>query len=379
MAKRIGIITLYRGYNYGTSLQAYALKQFVASLGYDTDIIWTAEGAKRGRDIRIGKIARIFWRCLWHPSLLKHTFLSYKNSLLKDINPKIKAKFLAFAKEYLAVKALTREKLKSFAYSEDTLAIICGSDQIWSANSANIEPLYFLRFAPQNKRISYAPSFGAIKVPSYNKKILAQYIKEIPFISVREAAGAEIVKELTGKQAAVLADPTLLLDWEDIKPYQSKKPYILAYFLDTPSKYALQTLGDISKKYNYDIKVFPYRYKEYEQFPGLQFYPAGPLDFVSLIKGAECVLTDSFHGTVFSINFNIPFWVFERNYASAKNQNTRIISILEKTGLQNHYITKTTPNNLPTGIDAKAWIIEQRKKAKEYLVQSIEKARGINE
>ncbi len=209
---QVGLVTLYRGYNYGTSLQAYALKQFISSLGYKTKIIWLEEGANKGRDIRLGKIGKMLWRCFLHPQLLKHTFLSYKNSFSKTLSPAIKTKFLEFADTMLQIKGLSAEQLKIFAQDKNTLAVVCGSDQIWSAIAANIEPLYFLRFAPKQKRVAYAPSLGSKNVPSYNKKILAKYISEIPFVSVREESGAHIVKELTDKDVTVLVDPTLLLD-----------------------------------------------------------------------------------------------------------------------------------------------------------------------
>lgn len=384
MTQQIGIVTLYRGYNYGTSLQAYALKQFVSSLGYDVDIIWTLQGADLGRDIRLDKILRMAWRCLWHPELLKYTFLSYKNSLSKPLDPQIKTKFLAFARQFLCINSLSKEQLKQFSYSQDTCALICGSDQIWNAGAANVEPLYFLRFAPQHKRIAYAPSFGIPFVPKYNQKTLTHYIREIPFISVREESGAKIVNKLTGKKATVLPDPTLLLDWQGIYAYQNGKPYVFAYFLDTPCECALKTLSFISQKYAYDIIVCPYPHKIYEQLLGVQFFPAGPMEFVSLIKGACCVLTDSFHGTAFSVNLGTPFWTFERNYASAKGQSTRITSLLEKTELQSHYITNEASGNCDLPMDkstlqeAKKWIVLQRQKATDFLLHAIEQAGGIN-
>ena len=370
---KVGLVTLYRGYNYGTSLQAYALKRFISSLGWRTELLWLAEGAGKGRDIRLAKIAKIVWRCLWHPQLLRHTFLSYKNSFSKPLPSEIREKFLTFAHTKLQVKGLPAAQLKKFAQDDDTLALVCGSDQIWSAAAANIDPLYFLRFAPEHKRVAYAPSFGGKTVPEYNRKILASYIREIPFVSVREDSGADIVKNLTDKDAPVLPDPSLLLDWEEFAGPAPFDNYIAAYFLDTPSQAALQSLQRISAKHGCQIIAFPYRHAAYERLPRITYYPAGPQDFVRLIKGAKCVLTDSFHGTVFSINLQTPFWTFQRNYASGKGQSERLLSLLGKINLQSRYITspdiktQDIPSDAQTQTAAKEWVISQRNAARDFL------------
>ena len=383
MAKQIGIVTLYRGYNYGTSLQAYALKQFITSLGYNAHIIWTSQGVTCGRDIRLNKIARMVWRCLWHPTLIKHTFLSYKNSLSKIINPQIKVKFLSFAKKFLAVKGLSKEQLINFAASADTIALVCGSDQIWSATAANVEPLYFLRFAPEKKRIAYAPSFGASSVPDYNREILVRYISEIPFISVREESGAQIVRQLTERQVPVLLDPTLLLDWEEFTiKTDPKEDYILAYFLDEPSQIALDSLHYISQQHNCQVWAFPYKHPAYRTLSNVKQVTAGPEEFVKLIKYAKCVLTDSFHGTIFSINLQTPFWTFARNYVAGKGQSDRLTSILGRLNLQEHYITQPDEkiHQIPTDIvalqTAKKWIVVQRELSKKFLQNALSQIEG---
>ena len=190
---RVGIITLYRGYNYGTSLQAYALKKYIASLGYDAQIIWSKENTTAGRDIRIGKIIRIVRRSCFRPKLFKHTFLGYKNSIAAEIPTSIKRRFLEFTQRELQVEGMSMRNLKKFASSEKTVAVVCGSDQIWSAAGANVEPLYFLRFVPREKRVAYAPSFGSSTVPSYNRNLLKKYLEDIPKISIREEQGAKII------------------------------------------------------------------------------------------------------------------------------------------------------------------------------------------
>ncbi len=374
---KIGIITLYRGYNYGTSLQAYALRKFVASLGYNAEIIWTKQGASLGRDIRLDKIFRIFFKGILHPALFKKTFLAYRNSLSKPINKTVKDLFINFANNELQVRALPKHELTQYARDKNTKAIICGSDQIWNTESANIDPLYFLQFAPKNKRIAYAPSFGRNYVPSYNKKILTRYLNEIPHISVREESGAAIVKELTGRDVPVLIDPTMLLDWgEWIK--KKEKRYIAAYFLDTPSHSAIENLNLMSEKYNYPILFFPYMFENYSKLKNIEQKIVGPKDFVNIIANADCVFTDSFHGTIFSVNLGVPFWTFERNYATGKSQRERILSILSRVKMEEQYIASDENRVLDIPLlpfkKSKEYINKQRELATLYLTNILREA-----
>jgi len=383
--KKVGIITLYRGYNYGTSLQAYALKSFISSLGYETEIIWTTEGAYFGRDIRLKKIFRMLFRMIFHPQLIKKTIMGYKNTLFKKFDINIKIKFIEFAKQELKIKAFTEKGIIEYAKSDDVKALVCGSDQIWNADSANMEPLYFLRFAPTNKRVAYAPSFGRTYVPKYNEKKLIKYLKDFPYISVREDDGAKIIKYLINREVPVLIDPTLLLDWDEwkVETKIKDKNYIVAYFLDKPSKTALKSIKCISEKYNYRIISFPYKYNSYKYLQQI-FYPKiGPKEFIEIIKNSRCLFTDSFHGTIFSINMNVPFWTFERSSKSGNSQKSRLNSILNKLNMEKQYITEDNDINLDIPLlsfnRSNEYIQKERIKSKEYLMKIFRDIEEVND
>ena len=372
--QNVGIITLYRGYNYGTSLQAYALKKVIGELGYYATILWTDENAHSGRDIRINKVLRMGFRMLIHPDLFKHTIEAYNRSLRQPLDDAIKSKFIEFEKKHLQVKGLPFQKLKNFAYAADTQALVCGSDQIWSAAGANIEPLYYLQFAPQNKRVAYAPSFGASEIPAYNKALIKRYLQGFHRISVREKRGAEIVKELLGIDVPVLIDPTLLLDWNEWKDGANNKDYILLYFLDEPSDDTIDYIQWLADNIAAEVYALPYRFKKYEKLPFLQYITAGPEEFVSLESDAKFELTDSFHGTAFSINFNVPFYTFARNYGSVR-QTSRITSLLQTFGLEKQYIecVQQVIKSVPS-LDftrSNEILTEQRKKAEKYLKETL--------
>lgn len=335
---KIGLVTLYRGYNYGTSLQAYALKTYLEQLGYETDIIWKREGSHSGRDIRFEKLFRMFKRSILRPNLLKETVKGYLGNFHNAPSKEIKQKYLEFTEQKLKVHALSNKQLKEFASSPKTLAVVCGSDQIWKVNAANVDPMFYLQFVPKRKRVAYAPSFGGASIPDYNKKIISKYLKSIPYISVREKSGVDVVYRLTGKKVESVIDPTLLIDWHElIKPI--KEDYVLLYFLDEPADSVLKKVVEVARKKQLKIYAIPHQFEKYNKYPDIHLKSVGPLEFPSIIANASCVYTDSFHGTAFSVNLNRPFMTFQRNYKSFKSQSSRITNFLELFNLSIQYIT----------------------------------------
>lgn len=349
--KKIGIATVYTGFNYGSCLQAYASQQFISSMGYDTTLLWYNDGLIRGRDIRIKKIIGMVIRTFWRPKLFKKTFLTYRNSLKKEINNETKKYFLEFQSNKLKVKKCSWKGLKKFANDADTLACICGSDQIWNATNIYIDPIFYLRFAPKNKRVAYAPSFGKEFIPKYNKNIIKRYIADFDYISVREEQGVNIVKQLINREVQSVLDPTLLLNkvqWLECINEENDLPeeYILVYFLDNPTEVAVSYIAEVYEKFNIPIISIPYKFKELSKFDNLQYRNAGPEQFIDLINNAKFVCTDSFHGMIFSVNLNTPFYIFQRNYGTATDQSSRIVSILEKLKLKERFVSEVYSNDI---------------------------------
>lgn len=342
--KKVGISTVYTGYNYGSCLQAYASQKFISNMGYEATLLWYKDGIVKGRDIRLKKLIKILLRTFWRPKLLKKTFLTYRNSLKKDINDETKKLFLEFQSNKLKVKKYSWNGLKEFANDKNTVVCICGSDQIWNATNIYIDPIFYLRFAPKCKRLAYAPSFGKKEVPKYNKKIISKYIEDFNYISVREEQGTKIVKELINRDVISVLDPTLLLSkeqWLEVidENMDLPKKYILVYFLDKPTDLAIEYINIIQKKLHIPIIAIPYKFKELSKLRDLQYKNAGPKQFINLINRATFIFTDSFHGMVFSINFNIPFYIFQRNYGVAIDQSSRIISLLDKLNLRDRFVS----------------------------------------
>lgn len=373
---RIGLVTLYRGYNYGTSLQAYALKTYIERLGYQTDIIWKSEGAHSGRDIRFEKLYRMFKRSILRPHLFKETLIGYLGNFNNAPSKEVRQKYLSFTEKNLNVYALSNRQLKNYAESSGTLAIVCGSDQIWKVNAANVDPMFYLQFVPEYKRVAYAPSFGGSSVPSYNKKIISEYLNSIPNITVREKSGIKIVQQLTGRKVQSAIDPTLLIDWHElIKPIGEK--YILMYFLDEPSDFVLRKIVKIARNKGLKIYAIPHKFGKYAKYPEINLRLIGPAEFPSIIANASCIYTDSFHGTAFSVNLNRPFWTLQRNYKSFKSQSSRITDFLDLVNLSDQYVTQENQSSLELpGLDfenANKILNKQRKISRKYLSDAFKK------
>ena len=388
MKKEIGIVTVTTGYNYGTSLQALASKINLIKMGYSPRILGYKGSVIKGRDIRLKKILITFLRLLFYPKLFLRTFETYKNSLNKKNTKESKKKFNVFTEEYLNIEKMTKNEMKKYGKKEEVLALVCGSDQIWSSTLMYIDPFYYLQYFPKEKRVAYAPSFGKSEVPEYNKKIIKRYLLDFCYLSTREIEGKKIIKELTGKEAKILIDPTLLLSKEEWKEtmklvINKKQEYILFYFLDTPSLEALKVLKEIVKRYKIKIINIPHIDNEIKKIcKNIETLDAGPKEFLELILNARLICTDSYHGMLFSINFNKDFYVFERNYGSAHNQSSRITSILKILKLEERYIKIERKVKKDSEINWKKVneeLEEQRKKSKDYLIEAFEGIEGKNE
>lgn len=391
--KKISITTVFQGFNYGSSLQAYASKEYLSSLGYEAELIWYRDGVIEGRDIRLIKLLVMFLRTFWRPYLFKKTLSTCRRSLQKEIREDAKRAFLEFAEKRLQVKKLTWYGLRQYARNAEVLACVCGSDQIWNATNIYVDPIFYLRFAPKRKRIAYAPSFGKNEIPNYNKGIIRKYLSGFEHLSVREEQGANIIKEFTGRDVPVMLDPTLLLDkneWlktvHDLKTY-ARGNYILLYFLDKPSSSAIWYIERLITVYNCYAIAIPYQHRE---FADLDRYlsvsaGAGPLEFVDLVLNASFVCTDSFHGTAFSINLNIPFLTFKRDYGTATDQSSRITSLLEKLKLEDRFISEPEISRelklmyQMSFEDSNNLLARERQKAKEYLLNSLAAIESKNE
>lgn len=338
--KKIGIVTIYDLSNYGNRLQNYAVKKVLGKV-YDGTV-------KEMNTVN-------------HFLVLKN-FIQYRGSSYKRM-----LKFYRFSSGSRDVEYLSNYKDKEYDW------IICGSDQLWNPYWAGND-FMFATFAAKEKRIAYAASFGVSEIPEEKKKQYTKYLSEMDAISVREEAGAKIVKELTGRDVEVLIDPTLMLDksdWVSVarKPKQfRKRHYIMTYFLgEIPSEYK-EYIIKVAKEMECEIINLEQENKNN------YWNSVGPAEFIWLIEHCKLLCTDSFHGSIFSILMEVPFIVFDRK-SNIGTMGSRIDTLLKNFQLEDRkYNNESTEKILNVNYSNIPMILkEERKKAYDFLRKAIQK------
>lgn len=244
--KKVAVINRTNFKNYGSVLQCYALCEAISNLGFDSEILWESGSKSKNFDFRPRKIIKIFFSILRRPSLLKSVLGMAKGVQEREISEKTMDLFDSFVKNTVNSRYVSHEQLVEIAKSEDYVKFVCGSDQVWCSTTSYVDPLMYLRFAPKEKRVAYAPSIGRNYIPKYNKKIMKKYISDIPYISIREDEGQKLLQDLIKTTVPVVADPTLLLSCAHYQKLQSNiktdYKYLLVYFLDVPTDIVQQSI-----------------------------------------------------------------------------------------------------------------------------------------
>lgn len=343
---KIGITTYFNIKNYGSALQAFAMRTILKQNGHNAMFLNIKERHPINAFFHKLHVAVVtVSKCIIFKEARK-TYSEIKNLRLNTssaINPEVSDMFSKFEDEFLPSISLGRKELKRLAKTDEYGAFICGSDQIWSPLSPHLSGFKFLNFAPKRKRIAYAPSFGVSQIPIYNRNFIKKHLLEFEDISTREFDGAKIIKTLTDKNVLVLLDPTMLLTGEQWRRiYQTnttinnKEKYVLCYFFDEPSTEIVDKITSFAKSNNCKVKVLSCSNKIFIK-KGAEYVNAGPMEFVNLIDNAQYIFTNSFHGCVFSVLFNKRFIAFGRNHSETVKQTSRIATLLNEVKAQNSF------------------------------------------
>ena len=330
MGNRIGVITYWRIYNIGSYLQAFALQQVLKRAGFNPCVIVVQDNSKLDR---LKSKSKLLFKLLCHPLYLP-SFLELRKMGRQTISDISSTAKLKFDKDEKLVDVVTTNSkhLRMIAKSDDYVAFICGSDQIWNPLGFELRDYKYLKFAPSNKRIAYAPSFGINYVPSYNIKQVTKGLKGMKSISVREMQGAQIIEQLIQLKVPVVLDPTFLLSKEEWQKWELAidipEEYVVCFFLSEPSKETLIEVERLGE--GKSIVCFPKSYG-LENNKNVICLPVGPLEFLYVIDHASVVCTDSFHGVALSTVYEKPVVVFRRTHKSEYNQFSRIENILRLT------------------------------------------------
>lgn len=314
---KIGILTFHNAHNYGAVLQAYALREKLRTMGHDAQIINYCNE----------KVTAAYPKVL-KPVFCKRDVLPthWKANVLKIVNAFYGQKhwqeqweaFDKFIREVILegnTKVVTKEELATL----DIDMFVLGSDQIWESYiTGGLDSAYLGDFGTKAKVISYAASLHGGRIPEQEKDVFVEKFKNFYRISTREEKLAEHVRELTGREVVTVVDPTLLLQAEnysalvDKQVETPKERYAFAYFvMEDPALSAC--VERIKKEQN--MKVIELHYYRTVEFGGEdQFANMGPAEFLTFIKNAEFVVTNSFHGTVFSLLYHKLFYaVYKKN------------------------------------------------------------------
>lgn len=323
MKKKIGIMTLHFTSNYGAVLQVYALLMTLKKLGFDAYVVDRRWDVEKGRGLFY-----YFKKYIFHFTF-NYSFNRFRKLYLQPTTEKIDRPNVIYSKEL------------------DFDGFVVGSDQVWRIeNTTGVGLNYFLDFAKDRvKKVSYAPSFGndIWSGSDEDTKKIKSLLKNFDAISVREDSGVIICKDFFGIDAEQLVDPTLLLEAEEYQKIcgslkKSKTKYIANYYLDK-SLQKMEILSFVSNNFEYPIKDIYVKREPSSIFskPSIKlwefFYPSVK-SWINGIRNSEIVITDSFHGTIFSIVFKKKFICV----ANKKRGVTRMLSILKKLGLSNRLV-----------------------------------------
>ena len=354
MTKKIAILTQPLITNFGGTLQAYALQKFLSDLGYEVETI----NFQYKEMSWLNKLL----------STLKNFFIRREKVIHYSANEKniIKSKHTSFIRANIKYSEEFKNKndLKKYFEKREFDAVIVGSDQVWRvAYSPDIE-LFFLDFLKENKmirKIAYSASFGIDRwqfVGEKNNKIKS-LVKEFDAISVREKNAVKLCEDYWGVEVEHTLDPTLLLSQNDYKKLvdkagiiNNKNTGIFCYILDD-NKNKLNIINRIEKvldKKSFYVKPMK-KNKEVFMIDNYDDYIIPKIEeWLSAFMDADFVITDSFHGTVFSIIFNKPFI----SIVNIERGSSRFLSLLDELNLLDRIVNNVediTPNLLNSKID----------------------------
>ena len=346
---KAGIITITTGENYGNRLQNYAVQEALKSVGLEPETIhkttnvFDAEHPKYLRKYRIKK------------------FLHYHS----DKKEQRILQFHRFTKKYITRSRFVIDKDIPEGLDDAYQVFIAGSDQVWNPFFEYCTEANFLTFTTYDKKVALSPSIAIDHIPDCRKEDFRRWISDFRLLSVRETKGADLIRDLCGRDAEVLGDPTLYLTAQQWRNIEKKVPvktgkYILTYFLGECTEKYRRQIQEMARAYDLDI---------YElQTP--EHYTVAPDEFLYLIDHAACICTDSFHGAVFSIIFHRPFVVYKReeDFADMSSRMDDLLSLFHMETRTADQIEKRLLLQTDFSI-SDSIIVQMREKMKNYLLK----------
>lgn len=357
--RKIGLLSLSNADNYGAVLQMYSLYKICKSINDDIEVINYFPAFMKGR-----------YRLAWvDHSSLKNFIISSKNALfILPFSISKKYKFVEFRRKYLGNTIFNRKYILEDCYDK----YIVGSDQVWNVEITNNDTNFFLDFVnAREKKYSYAASMGISEFNSCQHDSLIKKLEKFNLISVRENKTAEYFKTaLLHKQEIYCnIDPVFLTsadEWRNLYNLESNFKlvdnfrYALLYVFNY-SDFIIKRAEEVARKFGLNLVMI--RNDKDKYYKNIRCYRnIGPWDFLRLIDNASLVITDSFHGTAFSMIFHKEFFTIPYD-----RTNIRMENILEKFDMTNRFISNSE-NDVSINYDRFDSILQQEViKSKIYL------------
>lgn len=341
---KIGIITWFRYENYGTKLQAIALQAYLRGKGHAVQLIDFAVPEPSGGLARTSLFSRA--RNKWKFLQLQRARKKFASQL--EVKSRRMEQIIA---EHCVLTDYVNDDAAYIHVCNQFDLIICGSDQIWNPNW--FHRYYYADFPEiRTRKVSYAPSLGIRKIPEEVKPLMRHSLAGFSHITVREENAAVLLEPLIGYRPQKVLDPTMLFSgqqWEKMFQLDTcRDSYLLCYFLSDNQRHWAAARA-FAREHNLKMKIIPQEGDSYFQ-KGTICADAGVKEFLQLILNASYVITDSFHGTVFSLLFGKEVFVFERfptnDYSS---QNDRVRDLADQFEIRDHLISFGTNRIVPTG------------------------------
>lgn len=391
--KKIGILTLVF-YNYGTRLQSYALCEILKTLCSQDTSIEVIDINTTWKDRGVNTIAAV-WK-----GIKKYGFhsLNYFYNYYNWVVERRKIRQMSHEKEEDDRKLMFANLISRIPYTEKRYSyddirkgnmpkydiVIVGSDQVWNEVKVGNQDIYMLDYyGCDSRKLTYAASFGMTSFPKGTRKDYQKRIRGFESLLMREEEGVKMCQQLGRKDAKLVLDPTLLLDVSDYEKLIQNEggrncDYVLVYSLN----YSLKVYDEaysLARKNNYKMIVLKRSFcpPNISNYEGAQeLYCESPESFLSLIKHAKCVVTNSYHALIFSIVFSTDFYLYLDN---ADEENSRLLSLVSLCNLQKRVFWET--GHLPRYVE----IIDYRsvqeiiKKEREKSISLLRESLRTNE
>lgn len=363
---KCGILTYHNAHNYGAVLQAYALKKKIESLGIDKVKIINYRNSAIEERYNSRLKGNLSYKSLLHPKRMFNSLKFYIK--IPSMQPTWKKQCIAFEmfiNKYLLDGDVTSYDLDKIKKSDFDILIV-GSDQIWTEwITDGLDPVYLLDFKTSANKVSYGASINIGKIPEECKEIFQRCLGDFKYISVREESLKKSIEATLNMNAEKVLDPTLLLPsefYEELIPEINKKnKFVLAYFLSDDEE-LLKNARFTAKYLGVELKEIHF-YKKNIYNPNY-IADADPGEFLWYIKNAEFVLTNSFHGTVFSI-------IFHKKFYSIYRKDIRKDDLLKQLGISDRHKRCLMQKDIEKEIDyyeVEQKLSQYRKSSEQFIL-----------